>query len=216
MPFCRGLFTLKENCHDKHRYHQRRAPGSITPQHRSVQLPPKGTAVLAAKAANLSRMATPDLDTHLGTALPDAELPENPLSWARPEGIDQPLSCSTAAPGVPFSHRHSGHRPFPTDRRPTDEYHHPGSVPHGRISVRRPARVRVCAPFVEVDGLRMHYLDEGPAGHTGAVLSRRARLGYLYRHMLRALVAAGHRVVVPGPGRLRTLGQADRPAVVHV
>lgn len=40
----------------------------------TVHLPPKGTAVFAAKAANLSRMATPDLDTHLGPALPDAEL----------------------------------------------------------------------------------------------------------------------------------------------
>jgi hypothetical protein len=68
-----GLFALKEACHDKHRYHQRRPPGSITPRHRS---PPasKGTAVFAAKAANLGRMATPDLDTHLGPALPGAAL----------------------------------------------------------------------------------------------------------------------------------------------
>jgi|GEM_PF-6936286 hypothetical protein len=58
-------------------------------------LPPKGTAVFAAKAANLSRMATPDLDTHFGPALPDAELldirgePANPTILGAARG-DQP------------------------------------------------------------------------------------------------------------------------------
>ena len=101
----------------------------------------------------------------------------NPPSWARIEGINQPLSCAL---GVPSSHRHSGHRPFPTDRRRTDEYEHPGSVPHGRFTVRRPARVRVYAPLPR----RRRAADALPGRratrrHAGGVLSRRTELGLL-------------------------------------
>ena len=175
----------------------------------TVQLPPKGTAVLAAKAANLSRMATPDLDTHLGTALPDAELPENPPSWARPEGINQPLSCSTAAPGV-LSH---------TVTADTALFQPIGDPPMSTTTpeVFRTAESRFAdlpgyafAPhYVDVDGLRMHYLDEGPRSGTPVVCFHgEPTWAYLYRKMLPPLVDAGYRVIVPD---YAGFGRSDKP-----
>ncbi len=57
--------------------------------------------------------------------------------------------------------------------------------------------------YVEVDGLRLHHLDEG-SGRTVVCFHGEPDWSYLYRHMLDALVASGHRVVctdLPGFGR---------------
>ena len=48
-------------------------------------------------------------------------------------------------------------------------------------------------------GLRMHYLDEGPADAAPVLLLHgEPSWSYLYRHMIPVLVGAGHRVVVAG------------------
>jgi haloalkane dehalogenase len=61
--------------------------------------------------------------------------------------------------------------------------------------------------YVEVDGLRMHHIDEG-AGPTVLCFHGEPDWSYLYRHMLRELVATGHRVVCPD---LVGFGRSDKP-----
>lgn len=59
-------------------------------------------------------------------------------------------------------------------------------------------------------GLRMHYLDEGPrdAPRTWLCLHGNPAWSYLYRKMIPAFVAAGHRVVAPD---LVGFGKSDKP-----
>lgn len=58
--------------------------------------------------------------------------------------------------------------------------------------------------------LRMAYVDEGPRdGRTVLLLHGEPSWSYLYRHMIPALVAAGHRVVAPD---LIGFGRSDKPA----
>ncbi len=60
------------------------------------------------------------------------------------------------------------------------------------------------------DGLRMHYVDEGPPGGPVVVLAHgEPTWGYLYRKMIPGLVAAGRRVLVPD---LVGFGRSDKPA----
>jgi haloalkane dehalogenase len=61
--------------------------------------------------------------------------------------------------------------------------------------------------YVEVDGLRLHHVDEG-AGPTVLCFHGEPDWSYLYRHMLDALVASGHRVVCPD---LVGFGRSDKP-----
>ncbi|HVP02177.1 MAG TPA: haloalkane dehalogenase [Solirubrobacteraceae bacterium] len=61
--------------------------------------------------------------------------------------------------------------------------------------------------YVDVDGLRLHHLDEG-SGPTVLCFHGEPSWSYLYRHMLDALVAAGHRVVCPD---LVGFGRSDKP-----
>lgn len=64
--------------------------------------------------------------------------------------------------------------------------------------------------YVEVgDGMRMHYVDEGPASAPTVLLAHgEPTWGYLYRKMIPGLVAAGRRVVVPD---LIGFGRSDKP-----
>lgn len=63
--------------------------------------------------------------------------------------------------------------------------------------------------YAEVGGLRMHYVDEGPRdGQVVLLLHGEPSWGYLYRHMIPPLVAAGLRVVVPD---LVGFGRSDKP-----
>jgi haloalkane dehalogenase len=61
--------------------------------------------------------------------------------------------------------------------------------------------------YVEVDGLRLHHIDEG-SGPTVLCFHGEPDWSYLYRHMLEALVSSGHRVVVPD---LVGFGKSDKP-----
>lgn len=65
--------------------------------------------------------------------------------------------------------------------------------------------------YVEVgDGLRVHYLDEGPPGGDVVLLMHgEPSWSYLYRKMVPPLVAAGFRVVAPD---LVGFGRSDKPA----
>jgi pimeloyl-ACP methyl ester carboxylesterase len=60
-------------------------------------------------------------------------------------------------------------------------------------------------------GLRVHYLDEGPAAapKTFLCLHGQPTWSYLYRHMIQVFTAAGHRVVAPD---LLGFGKSDKPA----
>ncbi len=63
--------------------------------------------------------------------------------------------------------------------------------------------------YVDVDGLRMAYVDEGPAdGRTVLLVHGEPTWGYLYRRMLPALTGAGLRTVVPD---LIGFGRSDKP-----
>jgi pimeloyl-ACP methyl ester carboxylesterase len=61
--------------------------------------------------------------------------------------------------------------------------------------------------FAEVNGIRMHYVDEGE-GPLVVLLHGYPFLWYLWRHQIKALAAAGYRVVAPDQ---RGYGQTDAP-----
>lgn len=61
--------------------------------------------------------------------------------------------------------------------------------------------------YREVDGLRLHHLDEGE-GPVVLCIHGEPSWSFLYRHMLDRLVAAGHRVVCPD---LVGFGRSDKP-----
>ncbi len=64
--------------------------------------------------------------------------------------------------------------------------------------------------YVEVDGLRVHYLDEGPAGAAVVLLLHgEPSWSYLYRWMIPVLVDAGLRAVAID---LVGFGRSDKPA----
>src|SRR5512140_184315 len=64
--------------------------------------------------------------------------------------------------------------------------------------------------YVEVDGLRLHYLDEGPrdAAQIFLCLHGQPTWSYLYRKMLPVFTAKGHRVIAPD---LFGFGRSDKP-----
>jgi haloalkane dehalogenase len=64
--------------------------------------------------------------------------------------------------------------------------------------------------YVDVDGCRIHALDEGPRdGQVVLMLHGEPSWSYLYRKMVPVVVAAGHRVVAPD---LVGFGRSDKPA----
>jgi haloalkane dehalogenase len=63
--------------------------------------------------------------------------------------------------------------------------------------------------YADVDGLRMHYVDEGPRGGRPIVCFHgEPSWAYLYRKMIGPLVDAGHRVVAPD---YAGFGRSDKP-----
>ncbi len=63
--------------------------------------------------------------------------------------------------------------------------------------------------YVEVEGLRIHYVDEGPrAAAPVLMLHGEPSWSYLYRKMIPIIAAAGHRAVAPD---LVGFGRSDKP-----
>ncbi|WP_372964939.1 haloalkane dehalogenase [Marinobacter sp.] len=69
------------------------------------------------------------------------------------------------------------------------------------------------ANYLDVEpGLRMHFVDEGPANALPVVmLHGEPSWSYLYRHMIPVVAAAGHRVLAPD---LIGFGKSDKPAAI--
>ncbi len=64
--------------------------------------------------------------------------------------------------------------------------------------------------WLETDGLRIHYVDEGPRdGAPVLLLHGEPSWSFLYRTMIPIIVAAGHRAVAPD---LVGFGRSDKPA----
>jgi haloalkane dehalogenase len=64
--------------------------------------------------------------------------------------------------------------------------------------------------YVEVDGLRIHYLDEGPRDAAPVLLLHgEPSWSFLHRKMVGPIAAAGHRVIAPD---LVGFGRSDKPA----
>jgi len=64
--------------------------------------------------------------------------------------------------------------------------------------------------YIEVGGIRMHYVDEGPRdGAVVLLLHGEPSWSYLYRHMIPPLREAGLRVIAPD---LVGFGKSDKPA----
>jgi haloalkane dehalogenase len=62
--------------------------------------------------------------------------------------------------------------------------------------------------YLEIDGLRQHYVDEGPADAAPILLLHgEPSWSYLYRKMIPPLAAAGHRVIAPD---LLGMGRSDK------
>ena len=65
------------------------------------------------------------------------------------------------------------------------------------------------AHYLEVEGMRMHYLDEGSTENKVIfLLHGQPSWSYLYRHMIPVLLAAGYRVIAPD---LIGFGKSDKP-----
>ncbi|WP_211185271.1 haloalkane dehalogenase [Thalassotalea algicola] len=63
--------------------------------------------------------------------------------------------------------------------------------------------------YLPIEGLRMHYVDEGPADADPVLmLHGEPTWSYLYRHMIPICAAAGHRVIAPD---LIGFGKSDKP-----
>ena len=63
--------------------------------------------------------------------------------------------------------------------------------------------------YIEIDGLRMHYVDEGPRDAAPVLLLHgEPSWSYLYRFMIPPLADAGHRVIAPD---LIGFGRSDKP-----
>lgn len=63
--------------------------------------------------------------------------------------------------------------------------------------------------YIDIDGLRMHYVDEGPKDADPILmLHGEPTWSYLYRHMIPICSAAGHRVIAPD---LIGFGKSDKP-----
>jgi haloalkane dehalogenase len=66
--------------------------------------------------------------------------------------------------------------------------------------------------YAEVDGMRMHYVDEGPVdGDVILLLHGQPTWSYLYRKMIPALVEDGHRVIAPD---MIGMGRSDKPVQI--
>ena len=66
--------------------------------------------------------------------------------------------------------------------------------------------------YVEIDGLRMHYVDEGPKdGKVILMMHGEPSWSYLYRYMIPVCAAAGHRVIAPD---LIGFGKSDKPTEI--
>ncbi len=66
--------------------------------------------------------------------------------------------------------------------------------------------------YVDVDGLRMHYVDEGEASADPILmLHGEPTWSYLYRYMIPVCAAAGHRVIAPD---LIGFGKSDKPTKI--
>ena len=63
--------------------------------------------------------------------------------------------------------------------------------------------------YVEIDGIRVHYVDEGPKDASPVLLLHgEPSWSYLYRHMIPPIAAAGLRAIAPDlPG----FGRSDKP-----
>jgi haloalkane dehalogenase len=67
--------------------------------------------------------------------------------------------------------------------------------------------------YVELDGVRVHTVDEGPRGAAPVLLLHgEPSWSFLYRRMIPPLVRAGHRVVAPD---LVGFGRSDKPARIE-
>lgn len=67
--------------------------------------------------------------------------------------------------------------------------------------------------YADVEGIRIHYVDEGPADAAPVLLLHgEPSWSYLYRTMIPALVRAGHRCIAPD---LVGFGRSDKPSSLH-
>lgn len=68
--------------------------------------------------------------------------------------------------------------------------------------------------YTEIDGYRVHYLDEGPAdGEPVLMIHGEPTWSYLYRKMVPVLTKAGYRCIVPD---LIGFGRSDKPTSMDV
>ncbi|MDX1694142.1 MAG: haloalkane dehalogenase [Ketobacteraceae bacterium] len=67
--------------------------------------------------------------------------------------------------------------------------------------------------YMDVSGLRLHYVDEGPATADPVLMMHgEPSWSYLYRHMIPICAAAGHRVIAPD---LIGFGKSDKPVRIE-
>jgi pimeloyl-ACP methyl ester carboxylesterase len=67
--------------------------------------------------------------------------------------------------------------------------------------------------YVEIDGLRMHYVDEGPKdAEVVLLLHGQPDWSYLYRKMIPQILDSGYRVIAPD---MIGMGRSDKPTDIH-
>ncbi|MFQ5606054.1 MAG: haloalkane dehalogenase [bacterium] len=66
--------------------------------------------------------------------------------------------------------------------------------------------------YIEVDGVRLHYVDEGPPNAPPVLMMHgEPSWSYLYRHMIPVFAEAGYRAIAPD---LVGFGRSDKPAKI--
>jgi len=98
--------------------------------------------------------------------------------------------------------------------------HQPHNTPDGREFVRTPDEQFIDLVdfpyepnYVDLDGLRMHYIDEGPKeGEVVLLLHGQPDWSYLYRKMIPIITAAGYRAIAPD---MIGMGRSDKPTDIH-
>ena len=132
------------------------------------------------------------------------------------EEIDKSEEADTAAAGtIDEDDPGAGDVPEPCDAEPSAM-----STPGGVDFVRTPNACFVDLPgwpyeprYVEIDGLRQAYVDEGPAdGEVVLLLHGQPAWSYLYRDMIPVFIDAGYRVIAMDH---LGMGRSDKPVAIE-
>ena len=176
------------------------------------------TLVLAAFALALTACSSDSADGDDDSAAPPEIATDDPVD-VDPDDLDEPAAAdpdvATEVPDEPDAVAGT-----PTDAPPCDAEPTLRETDDGVEFVRTPDSCFVDLPdwpyapqYVEIDGLRQAYVDEGPAdGDVVLLVHGQPSWSYLYRDMIPVFVDAGYRVIAMDH---LGMGRSDKPTDIE-